>query len=97
MNLSSPFIARPIATALLMVALLLAGLTAYPLLPVSSLPNVNFPTLQITAQLPGADPQTMAASVATPLESSSAKSPRVTQMRSGEFARLHADHSAISI
>ena len=82
MNLSSPFIARPIATALLMVALLLAGLTAYPLLPVSSLPSVNFPTLQITAQLPGADPQTMAASVATPLETQFGQIPGVTQMTS---------------
>jgi multidrug efflux pump subunit AcrB len=68
MNISAPFIARPIATALLMVGLLLAGLTAYPLLPVAALPNVNYPTLQVTAQLPGTDPQTMASSVATPLE-----------------------------
>jgi multidrug efflux pump subunit AcrB len=50
----------------LMVGLLLGGLVAYPLLPVASLPNVNYPTLQVTAQLPGADPQTMASSVATP-------------------------------
>ena len=56
MNISAPFIARPIATALLMVGLLLAGLAAYPLLPVAALPNVNYPTLQVTAQLPGADP-----------------------------------------
>jgi multidrug efflux pump subunit AcrB len=68
MNISAPFIARPIATALLMVGLLLGGLAAYPLLPIAALPNVNYPTLQITAQLPGADPQTMASSVATPLD-----------------------------
>src|SRR5262249_37422173 len=67
MNISAPFIARPIATALLMVGLLLGGLAAYPLLPIGALPNVNYPTLQVTAQLPGADPQTMASSVATPL------------------------------
>jgi multidrug efflux pump subunit AcrB len=56
MNLSAPFILRPIATALLMAGLLLCGLAAYPLLPVGALSNVNFPTIQISAQLPGADP-----------------------------------------
>ena len=55
LNISAPFIHRPIATALLMVGLLVGGLVAYPLLPVAALPNVNYPTLQITAQLPGAD------------------------------------------
>jgi len=59
-NLSAPFIRRPIATALLMVGLLLCGLAAYRLMPVSALPNVNYPTIAVTAQLPGADPQTMA-------------------------------------
>ena len=68
MNISAPFIRRPIATALLMLGLLVGGLVAYPLMPVASLPNVNYPTLTITAQLPGADPQTMASSVASPLE-----------------------------
>ena len=82
MNISAPFIARPIATALLMVGLLLAGLAAYPLLPVAALPNVNYPTLQVTAQLPGADPQTMASSVATPLESQFGQIPGLTQMTS---------------
>ena len=57
MNFSAPFIERPIATALLMVGLLVGGLAAYPLLPVAALPNVNYPTLQVTAQLPGAEPQ----------------------------------------
>jgi Cu/Ag efflux pump CusA len=64
MNISAPFIRRPIATALLMIGLLLGGLVSYRLLPVAALPNVNYPTIQITAQLPGADPQTMASSVA---------------------------------
>ena len=68
MNISAPFVKRPIATALLMIGLLLCGLAAYPLLAISSLPNVNYPTIAVTAQLPGADPQTMASSVATPLE-----------------------------
>jgi HAE1 family hydrophobic/amphiphilic exporter-1 len=67
MNISAPFIQRPIATALLMVALLAGGVVAYPLLPVATLPNVNYPTLTVTAQLPGADPQTMASTVASPL------------------------------
>ena len=82
MNISSPFIARPVATSLLMVGLLLVGLAAYPLLPVASLPNVNYPTISVTAQLPGADPQTMASSVATPLEEQFGQIPGVTQMTS---------------
>ena len=82
MNISAPFIQRPIATALLMVGLLVGGLVAYPLLPLAALPNVNYPTLQVTAQLPGADPQTMAASVATPLELQFGQIPGLTQMTS---------------
>jgi hydrophobe/amphiphile efflux-1 (HAE1) family protein len=82
MNISAPFIRRPIATALLMVGLLVGGLVSYPLLPVAALPNVNYPTLQITAQLPGADPQTMASSVATPLELQFGEIPGLTQMTS---------------
>jgi HAE1 family hydrophobic/amphiphilic exporter-1 len=68
MNLSETFIQRPIATSLLMAAIALFGVVAYRALPVSDLPNVDFPTLLITAQLPGASPDTMASSVATPLE-----------------------------
>jgi len=82
MNISAPFIKRPIATALLMVGLLLAGLVSYPLLPVASLPNVNYPTIQVTAQLPGADPETMASSVATPLEQQFSQIPGVIQLTS---------------
>ncbi|HXO71450.1 MAG TPA: efflux RND transporter permease subunit [Bradyrhizobium sp.] len=82
MNISAPFIHRPIATALLMVALLVGGLVAYPLLPVASLPNVNYPTLTVTAQLPGADPQTMASTVASPLELQFGEIPGLTQMTS---------------
>src|SRR6202166_1233809 len=82
MNISAPFIERPIATALLMVGLLVGGLIAYPLLPVASLPNVNYPTLSITAQLPGADPQTMASTVASPLELQFGEIPGLTQMTS---------------
>src|SRR6202050_5319229 len=82
MNISAPFINRPIATALLMVALLVGGLVAYPLLPVAALPNVNYPTLTVTAQLPGADPQTMASTVASPLELQFGEIPGLTQMTS---------------
>src|ERR1700752_2017284 len=82
MNISAPFIRRPIATALLMLGLLAAGLVAYPLMPVAALPNVNYPTLTVTAQLPGADPQTMASSVASPLELQFGEIPGLTQMTS---------------
>ena len=68
MNISQTFIERPIATSLLMAAIALFGTVAYRQLPVSDLPNVDFPTLLVTASLPGASPETMAAAVATPLE-----------------------------
>src|ERR1700758_2150973 len=68
MNISQTFIERPIATSLLMGAIALFGAVAYQSLPVSDLPNVDFPTLLVTAQLPGATPETMASAVATPLE-----------------------------
>ena len=68
MSISTPFIRRPIATSLLTAAIFLAGLVAFPLLPVAPLPNVQFPTLTVTAQYPGASPETMASTVATPLE-----------------------------
>jgi HAE1 family hydrophobic/amphiphilic exporter-1 len=82
MNISAPFIHRPVATGLLMAGLLLCGIVAYRLLPVAALPNVNYPTIAITAQFPGADPQTMAATVATPLEQQLTQIPGVTQMSS---------------
>src|SRR5258705_5840754 len=68
MNISQPFIERPIATSLLMAAIALFGTVAYRELPVSDLPNVDLPTLLVTASLPGASPETMASAVATPLE-----------------------------
>ena len=68
MNLSAPFIARPVATTLLAVGLTLAGAVAFTRLPVSPLPQVDFPVISVTANLPGADPETMASTVATPLE-----------------------------
>jgi HAE1 family hydrophobic/amphiphilic exporter-1 len=67
-NLSEPFIRRPVMTVLVMVGILIFGIVGYRLLPVSSLPNVDFPTIQVRAELPGANPETMASAVATPLE-----------------------------
>jgi hydrophobe/amphiphile efflux-1 (HAE1) family protein len=87
-NISAPFIQRPVATALLMVGLLLCGLAAYRLMPVSALPNVDYPTISISAQLPGADPQTMAASVATPLEQQLSQIPGLMQLTSSSALGL---------
>ena len=68
MSVSAPFIQRPIATSLLGIAVMLGGLLGYLWLPVSSLPTVDFPTIQVTTQLPGASPETMASLVTAPLE-----------------------------
>ena len=68
MNIAEPFIRRPIATSLFMAAIAFAGIAAFPLLPVAPLPQVDFPTISVSAQLPGASPETMAAAVASPLE-----------------------------
>ncbi|MFA5121936.1 multidrug efflux RND transporter permease subunit [Zavarzinia sp.] len=81
-GISGPFIRHPVATTLLMVAIVFAGLVAYPLLPVAPLPQVDFPTIQVSASLPGASPETMAASVAQPLETQFAQMPGVTQLTS---------------
>jgi hydrophobe/amphiphile efflux-1 (HAE1) family protein len=82
MNFSEVFIRRPIATSLLMAALALVGLVAFPLLPVAPLPQVDFPTIQVTATLSGASPETMGATVATPLERQFGQIAGVTQMSS---------------
>ncbi len=82
MNISEIFIRRPIATALLMAGLLVFGMASFALLPVSALPNVDFPTISVTAQLPGANPDTMASSVATPLEQQFASIPGLAEMTS---------------
>ncbi len=68
MNIAAIFIRRPVMTTLVMLAILLFGVMGYRLLPVSDLPNVDFPTILVSAPLPGASPETMASSVATPLE-----------------------------
>src|ERR1700722_8078968 len=82
MSISEPFVRRPIATSLLMGGIFLVGLVVYPLLPVAPLPQVDFPTIQVTAQLPGASPETMAATVATPLEYQFAEISGLAQMTS---------------
>ena len=82
MNISAPFIQRPIATSLLMAGILLIGMVAFPMLPVAPLPQVDFPTIQVTANLPGASPETMASSVAQPLEYQFGQIPGVSQLTS---------------
>jgi HAE1 family hydrophobic/amphiphilic exporter-1 len=81
-GICGPFIRHPIATTLLMVAILVAGMVVYPKLPVAPLPQVDFPTIQVSASLPGASPETMASSVAQPLETQFAQIPGVAQMTS---------------
>src|SRR5215467_676505 len=82
MNLSEPFVRRPVATTLLTVAIALAGAVAFRILPVSPLPQVDFPTISVSASLPGASPETMASSVATPLERQFGRIAAVTEMTS---------------
>ena len=82
MNISAPFIRKPIGTSLIIVAIFLAGLAAYPFLPVAPLPAVEFPTLSVTASYPGASPATMATAVATPLETQFGQIPGLAQMTS---------------
>src|SRR6478672_11879062 len=68
MNITEVFIKRPVMTALVMIGIILFGIAGYRALPVSDLPNVDFPTIQVNASLPGASPETMASAVALPLE-----------------------------
>jgi multidrug efflux pump len=81
-NFSAPFIKRPVATSLLSIAILLAGAAAYTQLPVSNLPQVEFPVISVNAGLPGADPETMASAVATPLERQFSRIAGINQMTS---------------
>ena len=82
MNLSEPFVRRPVATTLLTIGLALAGALAFKLLPVAPLPQVDYPTLSVSVSLPGASPETMAATVATPLERSLGRIAGVTEITS---------------
>jgi HAE1 family hydrophobic/amphiphilic exporter-1 len=80
MNISELFIRRPITTTLVTAAILLFGIVAYRSLPVSDLPNIDFPTVQVSAGLPGASPETMASAVATPLEKQFSTIPAVDSL-----------------
>jgi HAE1 family hydrophobic/amphiphilic exporter-1 len=82
MNLSAIFIKRPVMTTLVMIAILFFGLMGYQALPISDLPNVDFPTLQVTGTLPGASAETMASAVSMPLEKQFATIAGLTQMTS---------------
>src|SRR5947209_18554445 len=81
-HFSAPFIKRPVATSLISLAIILAGAAAYTLLPVASLPEVEYPVIGVNAGLPGADPQTMASAVATPLERQFSKIAGINEMTS---------------
>ena len=82
MNISEPFIRRPVATTLLMVGLTLAGVVGFRMLPVSALPQVDYPTIVVSTSLPGASAATMASSVTTPLEHQFGQVPSLTQLTS---------------
>jgi multidrug efflux pump len=82
MNLSAPFVRRPVATTLLTIGATLVGIVAFQFLPVASLPQVEFPTINVSASLPGASPETMASSVAAPLERQFTRIAGVTEMTS---------------
>jgi HAE1 family hydrophobic/amphiphilic exporter-1 len=84
-GISAPFIRYPIGTSLMMAGILFVGLVAYPLLPVAPLPQVDFPTIQVAASLPGGSPETMASSVAQPLERQLAQIPGIAQMTSTSY------------
>src|SRR5450432_4690923 len=82
MNITEPFVRRPVATTLLTIGIALAGIVSFQLLPVSPLPQVDFPTVSIQASLPGASPEVMAATVATPLERALGRIAGITEMTS---------------
>src|ERR1043165_9046650 len=82
MNISAPFIARPVATTLITIGIALAGMLGYHFLPIAPLPQVDFPTISVSASLPGASPDTMAATVATPLERALGSIAGVTEITS---------------
>ena len=82
MSFSEPFIRRPVGTTLLAVGLLLVGAVAYRFLPVASMPTVDYPTISVTANRPGADPETIASTVAAPLERRLGEIPGVTELTS---------------
>ena len=95
MNISAPFIRRPVATSLLALGVLMAGILAYTRLPVAPIPQVEYPVISVGAGLPGASPETMASSVATPLERQFGRIAGVNQMTSTSQLGLDQHHSAV--
>src|SRR6201999_4340310 len=85
MNISAPFIRRPVATSLLAMGVMMAGVLAYTRLPVAPIPQVEYPSIQVSAALPGASPETMASSVATPLERQFGRIAGVNEMTSTSY------------
>jgi multidrug efflux pump len=86
MNVSGPFILRPVGTTLFMAAILLSGIVAYSLLPLSTLPQVDYPTIQVQTFYPGASPEVMTSSVTAPLERQLGQMPGLSQMTSANSA-----------
>src|SRR5467141_429054 len=84
-GISGSFIRNPIATSLVMIGVLFIGIVVYPRLPVAPLPQVDFPTIQVSAALPGASPETMASAVATPLERQFGRVAAITEMTSASY------------
>src|ERR1700734_3132254 len=82
MNISEPFILRPVATTLLMVAIMLSGLIAFTFLPLSALPEVDYPTIQVTTLYPGGSPEVMSQTVTAPLERQFGEMPGLSRMAS---------------
>ena len=95
MTIAEPFIRRPIMTTLVMAAILLFGTLGYRSLAVSDLPNVDFPTIQVSANLPGANPDTMAAAVATPMEKQFSTIAGIDSMTSTSTLGQHEYHAAV--
>ena len=95
MNLAALFIKRPVTTTLIMLGIIVFGAMAYRQLPVSDLPTVDFPTIQVSAGLPGASPETMASSVALPLEKQFSTIAGLDVDQLDELARLHEHHAAV--
>ena len=85
MNPSQPFILRPVATTLLMIAIMLSGMLAFRFLPVAALPEVDYPTIQVQTLYPGASPEVMTSSVTAPLERQFGQMPGLNQMTSADF------------
>ena len=95
MNPSRIFILRPVATSLFMVAILLAGIVSFRFLPLSALPEVDYPTIQVQTFYPGASPEVMTSSVTAPLERQFGQMPSLNQMSSSSSAGGFGDHPAI--